>query len=98
MFQLRNSEEGEEDVNLKSDMLTPLVRSVAPNWKYANRREAGVVLAHVTGSGTETGKIVSAFSRVLKKVSRARNVNRYRHVEFLTFLVPFCADQCCSPS
>lgn len=70
-LKLRNEggEEKEENSALSKDLLLPLGRSVAANWKCGNRREAGVALAHVTGSGAEAGKIVLSLSRVLKKVS-----------------------------
>lgn len=62
----------QDNVMLARDLLLPLVRSIAPNWKLGNRREAGMALAHVTGSGPETGKLVTAMSRVLKKVDPVR--------------------------
>lgn len=66
--QLRIAQETEA-LDSSPEMLLPLIRSIASNWMHGNRREAGVVLAHATGSGAETGKMVSSFSRVLKKVS-----------------------------
>lgn len=67
--QLRIPDDAEEDIETANKLILPLARSVAANWKNGNRREAGVALAHVTGSGPEASKLVSSFSRVLKKVS-----------------------------
>ena len=51
-----------------NDLLLPFGRSVAFNWKLGNRREAGVLLSHITGSGAESTEVVTAVSRLLKKV------------------------------
>lgn len=59
------------DAGLARDVLLPAARALAPNWLSGNRREAGAVLAHVTGSGLEASEIVTALSRILKKVSLA---------------------------
>lgn len=65
-------DDDQDNVMLARDLLLPLVRSIAPNWKLGNRREAGIALAHVTGSGPEIGKVVTAMSRVLKRVDPVR--------------------------
>ena len=57
-----------ENKMIARQLLLPLSRSLATNWSLGNRREAGVVLAHVTGSGQEAASIVSAMSKLLKKV------------------------------
>jgi cohesin complex subunit SA-1/2 len=68
-MQLRNLDGGPEDVDMARELLLPLARSVAANWREGNRREAGHLLAHATGTGPETAKMVTATSRILKKVS-----------------------------
>jgi hypothetical protein len=49
-------------------MFLPFVRSLVVNWKDGNRREAGYALAHITGSGAEAAKVVSAMARKVKQV------------------------------
>jgi hypothetical protein len=49
-------------------ILLPVARGVAGNWKDCNRKEAGVLLSHVYGSGKEAHNLVQSFSRVSKKV------------------------------
>lgn len=70
-MQLRcNEHVDEEDADAALTLLLPLCRSLATNWKVGNRREAGVALAHITGSGSEASQVVTALSRLLKKVVR----------------------------
>mmetsp|Transcript_24504 Transcript_24504/g.36303 ORF Transcript_24504/g.36303 Transcript_24504/m.36303 type:complete len:1119 (+) Transcript_24504:1970-5326(+) len=70
---LRSNEElDEENKDPVNSLLLPLARSLATNWSNGNRREAGVALAHVTGSGQEAQSLVSAMSRVLKKTEPVR--------------------------
>ena len=38
------------------------------NWKLGNRREAGMLLSHISGSGVEATEVVAALSRLLKQV------------------------------
>ena len=59
-----------EDTDAVLTLLLPICRSLASNWKVGNRREAGVALAHITGSGSEASQVVTALSRLLKKVVR----------------------------
>lgn len=47
----------------------PLARGITANWNDGNRREASIVLNHITGSGSEAGHTVQAMARLLKKVS-----------------------------
>jgi ABC-type Fe2+-enterobactin transport system substrate-binding protein len=54
---------------LVNDLLLPLARGLTANWNDGSRREAGIVLAHITGSGSEATHIVQAMARQLKKVS-----------------------------
>lgn len=58
-------------MDMAHELLLPLARSVAANWREGNRREAGHLLAHATGTGPETAKLVTATSRILKKVSQS---------------------------
>jgi cohesin complex subunit SA-1/2 len=54
---------------LVNDLLLPLARGLTANWNDGSRREAGIVLAHITGSGSEATHVVQAMARQLKKVS-----------------------------
>jgi hypothetical protein len=69
LTQLQNHDGGQDDVIMAHESLLPLARSMAANWREGNRREAAYLLAHVTGTGPETSKMVTATSRILKKVS-----------------------------
>ncbi len=64
------SEENKESIRdeVKS-LFLPLGRSLVTNWKLGNRREAGIALAHVTGSTHEATAFVNSLSRLLKKVN-----------------------------
>lgn len=55
-----------------TNLLYPLVRSIATNWSMGNRREAGVALSHITGSSLETSQIISCLSKILKKIGPVR--------------------------
>ena len=57
----------EEDMVGNDTLLLPISRVLAFNWKEGNRREAGVALAHLTGSGDNAHSVMSALSKVLKK-------------------------------
>ena len=57
----------EEDMVGNDTLLLPITRVLAFNWKEGNRREAGVALAHLTGSGDNAHSLMSALSKVLKK-------------------------------
>lgn len=57
----------EEDMVGNDTLLLPIARVLAFNWKEGNRREAGVALAHLTGSGDNAHSTMSALSKVLKK-------------------------------
>jgi cohesin complex subunit SA-1/2 len=46
----------------------PLARGLTANWNDGNRKEAGIVLGHITGSGQEVAHTVQAMARMLKKV------------------------------
>lgn len=59
-----------ENKQVIRQLLLPLARSLATNWTFGNRREAGVALAHITGSGQDAASLVSTLSKLLKKVSR----------------------------
>lgn len=53
-------------------ILLPLARGIAGNWKDCNRKEAGILLSHIHGSGKEAHNLVQSFSRVCKKVRLRR--------------------------
>jgi len=50
-------------------LLLPISRALCANWATGNRREAGLVLAHITQSGSESAALVAAMSKTLKKVN-----------------------------
>lgn len=52
--------------------MLPLVRGLATNWRSGNRREAGIILSHIAGSGETAKSIVLSMSRVLKKIDPVR--------------------------
>lgn len=53
-------------------LLLPICRSIATNWKLGNRREAGIVLSHIIGSGPQVSEIVSQLSKDLKHIDNMR--------------------------
>lgn len=54
------------------DLLLPLARGLAGNWMYGNRKEAGVALSHIFGSGAVAQELVQSLSRVCKKINPVR--------------------------
>lgn len=48
--------------------MLPTARGLIVNWETGNRREAGVLLANVLGSGSEAASLVSTTSAKLKQV------------------------------
>jgi len=62
----------DEIPDLSRRLLLPIARGLCGNWMLGNRREAGAVLNHITGSGSEAADLVSAMSRALKKVEPVR--------------------------
>eukprot|EP00977_Amphora_coffeiformis_P014558 scaffold4097_cov166-Amphora_coffeaeformis.AAC.15 len=66
--------EGKEDANpwIARNLLLPITRALCANWASGNRREAGLVLAHITQSGSESAAIVAAMSKTLKKINPVR--------------------------
>jgi cohesin complex subunit SA-1/2 len=57
---------------LSQSLLYPMGRAIATNWTNGNRREAGVFLRHISGSGPTAADIVSATSRQMKKIHPVR--------------------------
>ena len=57
---------------LSQSLLYPMGRAIATNWTNGNRREAGVFLRHIGGSGPTAADIVSATSRQMKKIDPVR--------------------------
>ncbi len=57
-----------QDVALVKDLILPVARALTANWTHGNRKEAGVVLSHLTGSGKMVGQTVHLMARLLKKV------------------------------
>jgi cohesin complex subunit SA-1/2 len=69
---LAHNEEDQDATVLVNNLIMPLARSLTANWNDGNRKEAGVVLAHIVGSGPEAAQTVHAIARMLKKVRRSR--------------------------
>lgn len=63
----------DKDANIESslvrDLILPVARALAANWTQGNRKEAGVILSHLVGSGKLVGQTVHHLARLLKKVS-----------------------------
>jgi cohesin complex subunit SA-1/2 len=57
-----------EEVALVKELLQPVARALTANWTNGNRKEAGVILSHLTGSGKLAGSTVHGMARLLKKV------------------------------
>jgi hypothetical protein len=67
-----SSDRDEESLKRARTLLLPICRSVAVNWKLGNRREAGIILSHIVGSGSNVSEIVTHLSRELKKIDSMR--------------------------
>jgi len=65
-------DEFQSDPRRVHQLLFPLGRSLATNWSSGHRREAGIALSHITGSGEEAGAITCALSKILKKMEPVR--------------------------
>jgi hypothetical protein len=50
-----------------NNLLLPTARGLAMNWNTGNRREAGVLLANVIGSGSDSADLVATTSAKLKQ-------------------------------
>lgn len=59
----------EEEITVVKELILPIARALTANWTYGNRKEAGIVLSHLTGSGKLTGQTVLSLARSMKKVS-----------------------------
>ena len=57
---------------LTKDLLLPVARALTANWVYGNRKEAGIILSHLTGSGKLAAQTVHSLARLMKKVSMRR--------------------------
>lgn len=69
-IQIKYFEDGpDEKRQLINMLLYPVCRALGTNWKGGNRREAGCILAHISGSGKDAHELVLAMTRVFKKVS-----------------------------
>ena len=51
------------------DILLSMSRGLAVNWKTCNRREAGMVFAHMNDESDATKNIIASLSSVAKTVS-----------------------------
>ncbi|GAX23736.1 cohesin complex subunit SA-1/2 [Fistulifera solaris] len=54
------------------DILLSMARGLAVNWKTCNRREAGMVFAHLNDENNETKSIISSLSSVAKTIDPYR--------------------------
>lgn len=59
----RADKEGDDFISKK---LMPVIKCLIANWDVVNRREAGIVLSNITGSGVNAGKAVAAMAKVAK--------------------------------
>lgn len=67
--QLREVEDQEvEDVDRVCDLLLPFCRAFVANWSKSNRREAGYAMAHIVGSGQASQHMLTAMSRIVKRM------------------------------
>ncbi len=67
--QLRDVENQEvEDVDRVCDLLLPFCRAFVANWSKSNRREAGYAMAHIVGSGQASQHMLTAMSRIVKRM------------------------------
>lgn len=64
-----------------------MARGLAVNWKTCNRREAGMVFAHMNDESAEAKNIISSLSTVAKTVSGCVKLK----VEPRSFLIVFCS-------
>mmetsp|Transcript_4445 Transcript_4445/g.12822 ORF Transcript_4445/g.12822 Transcript_4445/m.12822 type:complete len:1392 (+) Transcript_4445:134-4309(+) len=62
----------DEDFLRARDLLLPIARSLAANWADGNRKEAGIVLSHLTGKGKLAGQTVHLMAKKLKKINPVR--------------------------
>lgn len=53
-------------------ILLSIGRAVVANWKLGNRREAGVLLSHISNSNTETSDMIKTLSRLLRSIQPVR--------------------------
>ena len=66
----KTTEANEE--KLVHELILPLARSLTANWNDGNRREAGLALAHIAGSGDLASHAIQSMARLLKKVRAFR--------------------------
>ena len=60
------------NMDIDDGLLLPMSRTLAMTWTQGNRREAGVALAHITGSGQQASSLVSSLAKTLKKTDPVR--------------------------
>lgn len=60
------------ELSLVRDLIVPVARALAANWTQGNRKEAGVILSHLIGSGKLVGQTVHHLARLLKKIHPVR--------------------------
>eukprot|EP00586_Coscinodiscus_wailesii_P000063 CAMPEP_0172480390 /NCGR_PEP_ID=MMETSP1066-20121228/5488_1 /TAXON_ID=671091 /ORGANISM="Coscinodiscus wailesii, Strain CCMP2513" /LENGTH=1957 /DNA_ID=CAMNT_0013241639 /DNA_START=101 /DNA_END=5974 /DNA_ORIENTATION=+ len=71
LYENTGDDKASHDV-LVRQLLLPLTRPLATNWQNGNRREAGVALSHITGSGSTSSHLISQLVKQLKKNSPIR--------------------------
>ena len=67
-----------EEAAMVRSILLPVARALTANWTQGNRKEAGVVLTHLTGSGKLAASTVHAMARLLKKVRIVGSPQRHQ--------------------
>ena len=71
-YLLTNEGAEKENKTLPYSLLLPMTRAVTNNWTHGNRREAGMLLRHISSSGPTASEIINAAARVMKKVDSVR--------------------------
>eukprot|EP00569_Conticribra_weissflogii_P004744 CAMPEP_0171342406 /NCGR_PEP_ID=MMETSP0878-20121228/14224_1 /TAXON_ID=67004 /ORGANISM="Thalassiosira weissflogii, Strain CCMP1336" /LENGTH=1813 /DNA_ID=CAMNT_0011845061 /DNA_START=84 /DNA_END=5525 /DNA_ORIENTATION=- len=69
---LSNDAAEKENKTLPYSLLLPTARAVVNNWNSANRREAGLLLNHITSSGPTTSELITTAVRTMKKIDSIR--------------------------
>ena len=75
---LSNKADGIREATLVNDLLMPLIRALTANWNDCSRREAGIALAHIAGSGQIAAHTIHSMTRLIKKVSYSRQKKGFR--------------------
>eukprot|EP00934_Nitzschia_sp_Nitz4_P000537 Nitzschia sp. Nitz4//scaffold50_size126154//44740//48960//NITZ4_003680-RA/size126154-augustus-gene-0.125-mRNA-1//-1//CDS//3329553683//537//frame0 len=61
-----------DEETLVQQLVLPIARSLVANWTFGNRKEAGVILSHLTSGGKLTGQTILSLARLMKKIQPVR--------------------------